>query len=119
MKTEEKEYYKNKLIEAEQIARSVDFVGMESAIAVFEKIATPLCYLTAELIKEKEEKSPALPKPKKLDREEQTAAKALNEEKRRLFDLGWIKTKTSEIMMLREKNGNRFKNLKTGETWIG
>ena len=116
MKTEEKEYYENKLIEAKQIASDAGSDAIEYVIAVFEKIASPLCYLPADLEKEKEEKSPE-PKTNGSTKE-QKLAKAMNEEKRRLFDLCWIMTKNTDIMMLREKNGNRFKNLKTGETWI-
>ena len=48
MKTEEKEYYENKLIEAKQIASDAGSSAIEYVIAVFEKIALNLKDLREE-----------------------------------------------------------------------
>ena len=124
MKAEEKEYYEKKLIEAKQIVSDAGADGVmqrvEYTVAVFEKIASPLCYLKDELKKQPVlEKQPAPKKeePKKEEPEKAESEKRIDAEKERLLDLGWSQTKNQDVLMLPDKKGLCFVNVKTDEHW--
>ena len=113
MKAEEMEYYEKKLIEAKKIVRYAGADGVlqrvEYTVAVFEKIASPLCYLKDEL---KKQIVPKKEEPKKEESEKQIDA-----EKERLLDLGWSQTKNQDVLMLPDKKGLCFVNVRTDEHW--
>ena len=118
MNKEEMEYYERRLIEAKQIVSDAGADGVmqrvEYTVAVFEKIASPLCYLSEEL---KKQPAPKKEEPKKEEPEKAESEKRIDAEKERLMDLGWGQTKNPDVLLLPDKKGLCFVNVRTDEHW--
>lgn len=108
-------YYVEKLKEAQAITREAKKpydVPVELVAVVFDKIASPLFYVS-----EKQEKEEVIQEEREFQKEEGT-----DREKRiaELKAMGYRETKNPDVFMLRSAEGApAFIDIKTGRTWRG